>query len=113
MPARIVVAAQKIVATGLAPQLTQPTVDGDVIPVGNVALMVTNTGAAMNVTVQTPVKVDGLDVAEQIVPVATGVTKLIGPLPASTYGRSVAPDVGSAYVDYSAIAGVTRALVSL
>lgn len=115
MAPRIVVAAQKIVATGLQPALTAPTVDGDVIPVGNVVLVVSNSsGVSINVTIQTPAKQDGLDVAEQIVPVAAGaVAKLIGPFPAATYGRTAAPDIGKAYVDYSAIAGVTRGLVSL
>lgn len=115
MAPRIVVAAQKIVASGLLPVLTAPTVDGDVIPVGsNLAMMVTNaSGVSINVTAQTPAKVDGLDVAEQIVPVAAGTTKLIGPFPSTTYGRTVAPDIGKAYIDYSAIAGVTRGLVSL
>jgi len=114
MAPRIVPTAQKIVATGLAPNLTAPTVDGDVIPTGQYFLMVTNaSGASINVTAQTPQKVEGLDVAENIVAVPAAGTRMIGPFPAGTYGRpSGGADPGKVYVDYSAIASVTRALIS-
>jgi hypothetical protein len=110
--ARVSVATQKIIGSGLAPVMTAPTVDGDVIDSGAVAVMVTNgSGSSINVTVQTPATQSGLAVAEQIVAVAAAATKLIGPFPAGTYARPAAPDEGRVYVDYSAQASVTRAVV--
>lgn len=112
--ARDLPAVQKIVATGLAPNLTAPTVNNDAIPAGQVFVMVTNSSASpINVTAQTPQKVEGLDVAENIVAVPAAATRLIGPFPAGTYGRpSTGADPGKVYIDYSAIASVTRAIIS-
>lgn len=110
--ARVSVTTQKIVATGLAPAMTAPTVDGDVIDSGATAVYVTNaSGGSINVTAQTPATQAGLAVAEQIVAVAAGATKLIGPFPKGTYGRPSGADVGRVYIDYSAQASVTRAVV--
>lgn len=110
--ARVDVTTQKIVGTGLAPNMTAPTADGDVIDSGAVAVMVTNGSAgSINVTVQTPATQAGLAVAEQIVAVAGSATKLIGPFPKGTYGQPSGDDEGRVYVDYSAQASVTRAVV--
>lgn len=113
MAPRVALAPQKIVATGLTPSLTAPTVDGDVIPTGQYGMWVTNgSGAPINVTAQTPQTVEGLAVSENIVAVPAGQTKVIGPFPAGTYGRpSGGADPGKVYVDYSAIASVTRGLI--
>lgn len=104
---------QQIVRTGLTPALTAPTADGDIVDCGNVALMVTNgSGSSINVTVQATASLDGLDVADLVVAVAAGATRLIGPLPVRTFGQpSGSADAGRAYVDYSAVASVTRAVV--
>jgi hypothetical protein len=110
--ARVSVATQKIVGTGLVANKTAPTVDGDVIDSGAVAVLVTNgSGAPINVTAQTPQTVAGLAVAEQIVAVAAGATALIGPFPKGTYGQLSGADEGRVYIDYSAQASVTRAVV--
>jgi hypothetical protein len=110
--ARVSVTTQKIVGSGLAPALTGPTADGDVIDSGAVALMVTNgSGGSINVTVQTPATQSGLAVAEQIVAVGAGATKLIGPVPAGTYARPSGLDEGRVYVDYSSQTSITRAVV--
>lgn len=110
--ARVDVTTQKIVGTGLAPSMTAPTVDGDVIDSGAVAVMVTNgSGGSINVTAQTPQTVAGLAVAEQVVAVAAGATKLIGPFPKGTYGRPSGADEGRVYIDYSSQASITRAVV--
>jgi hypothetical protein len=110
--ARVSTTTQRIVATGLAPVMTAPTVDGDVVDSGAVAVLVTNaSGGSINVTAQTPATQSGLAVAEQIVAVAAGTTKLIGPFPAGTYARTSGADAGRVYVDYSSQASVTRAVV--
>ncbi|MFD4196621.1 hypothetical protein [Amycolatopsis thermoflava] len=113
--ARTSVTTQPIVQTGLTPVMTEPTADGDVIDTGRVALMVTNgSGSSINVTVESPVTVDGLAVAELVVAVPAGATKFIGPFRQSTFGRPVGdPDAGRAYVNYSAQTDVDRAVISL
>lgn len=100
--ARVDVTTEEITRAGLVPTLTAPTVDGDVVDAGRVALMVTNNGAAAHtVTVQSPVTVDGLDVEELTVSVAVGDTVLIGPWPRRTFGRPAGTaDEGRVYVDY-------------
>lgn len=110
--ARVSVATQKIVGTGLVPNLTAPTAEGDVIDSGAVAVMVKNaSGGSINVTAQTPATQAGLAVAENIVPVAAGATELIGPFPKGTYGRTSGADEGRVYIDYSSQASITRAVV--
>lgn len=113
--ARTSVTTQQITRAGLAPVLTAPTVDGDVIDSGAVFLHVNNGSAAsINVTVQSPVTVDGLAVEELVVAVAAGAFKLIGPFPQRTFGQPTgSADAGRVYVDYSAQASVTRAVLKL
>jgi hypothetical protein len=112
--ARVSVTTQTAVGYKLAPALTAPTVDGDVIDVGKVRLWVMNgSGGSINVTVQTPATVRGLDVSELVVAVAAGQTALLGPFPKDVFGRTSGADQGRAYVDYSAVASVTRAVVAL
>ena len=110
--ARVSVATQKIVGTGLNPNLTAPTIEGDVIDSGAAAVMVKNASASpINVTAQTPATKSGLAVAEGITAVPAGATLLIGPFPKDTYGRPSGADKGRVYIDYSAQALVTRAVV--
>lgn len=102
--ARVSVITQQVSRDGLAPALTAPTVDGDVIDAGRVALMVRNDGpSAHTVTVVSPVTVDGLAVEDLTVSVAAGETRLIGPFPVGTFGQpNGAPDAGRVYVNYDA-----------
>lgn len=112
--ARDSVTTQKITRAGLIPTFTAASVNNDVIDAGAVILEVNNGSASsINVTVNSPLTVDGLTVGPLVVAVAAGATKRIGPFPPSTFARTVAPDVGRVYVDYSAFASVTRAVVSL
>jgi hypothetical protein len=112
--ARDSVTTQKITRAGLIPAFTAASVNNDVIDAGAVTLEVTNgSGSSINVTVNSPLTVDGLTVGPLVVAVAAGASKRIGPFPPATFARTVAPDVGRVYVDYSAFASVTRAVVSL
>jgi hypothetical protein len=117
--ARATPAAQALTYPGLAPAHTAATVDGDIVPVGRVFLSVINGGGSpINVTVQTPEVVDGdLAIADRVVAVPVGTTPKLIPLNSPHYAQTitsalVAADVGKAYVDYSAITSVTRALVT-
>lgn len=117
--AREDVTTQKITRDGLVPVPTAPTVDGDVIDTGQVALYATNIGVgALDVTVQSTATQDGLAVVDLVVNVAAGDTVLIGPFPARTFGQpaganeSGGDDQGRAYVDYATPADWERAVVS-
>jgi hypothetical protein len=114
--ARVSVTTEQIVHAGVLSTLTAPTVDGDVIDCGRVFLEVDNgSGAAVTVTVRSTASTDGLDVEDLAVSVAAGATKKIGPFNVSTFGRSSTDgaDQGRAYVDYSAVASVTRGVFGL
>jgi hypothetical protein len=115
--ARVSVTTQRITRAGLNVALTAPTVDGDIIDAGQVALRVANgSGSSINVTVQTP----GTDPAsgsarqELIVAVPAAGARDIGPFPASLFAQPADATVGPlrVLVDYSAVATVTRAVVS-
>lgn len=114
--ARIDVTTQEITMDGLKPAMTAPNADGDVVDTGGVFLLVVSDTTPVDVTVQSPIVVGGLDVEELVVNVPVDpVPTLIGPLPKRLFGRpSTDPsaDVGRAYVNYSVQAGVTRAAVS-
>lgn len=115
--ARVSQSTQQISRAGLAPVMTAPTAapsGGDIVDTGAVALMVTTTSGACNVTVQTPIQVDGLPLDDLVVAVAAGKTVLIGPFPTRTFGQPEgSADAGRAYVDYDTVTGVTRAVVKL
>jgi hypothetical protein len=101
-------------ATGykLAPAVTEPTADGDIVDCGQVRLFVTNgSGGSINVTVLATATVEGLAVGNLVVPVAAGQTALIGPLPKNVFGQTSGADKGRAYVNYSAQTDVDRAVV--
>lgn len=96
----------------LAPTLTQPTADGDIVDTGQVRVWVTNgSGGSISVTVTATATVEGLAVGNLVVPVAAGQTAQIGPLPKNVFGQKDGADKGRAYVNYSAQADVTRAVV--
>lgn len=122
--ARVSQTTQVMALAGLAPVLTSPTVDNDVVDVGRVFLMVKNAGAAAaTVVVETPETVDGdLAIADRTVSVAAGATELI-PVTSNHYRQTAASaaapaDIGRAYVDYTpgggdVLSDITRAVVSL
>jgi hypothetical protein len=118
MAPRVPVTTQQVPYSGLVPAHTAPTVDGDVVDVGRCHLSVINGGGApITVTVQTPGVVDGdLPITDRVVTVPVGTTPKIIPLNSVNYKQTPASavlpaDAGRAYVDYSTIASVTRAVV--
>lgn len=114
--ARVSVTTQDIVRAGVTSTLTAPTVDGDVIDCGRVFVEVDNgSGASVTVTVQATAMIDGLDVEDLAVVIPAGATKKLGPFNVSTFGRPSTDgvDKGRAYVDYSSVTSVTRAVFAL
>lgn len=119
MANRISVTSQPVVLAGLAVNLTAPTADGDVVDIASTMLMVDNaSGASITVTVLATRTVQGLDVEDLAVTVAAGKIALI-PLPGGLFEQpaganaSGGNDQGRAYVNYSSIGSVTRAVVSV
>lgn len=93
--------------------MTAPIIDGDIVEVGRDRLLLVDNASAgaITVTVQTPGTVQGLAIAESAVNVPAGALVAIA-LDAGVYGRtSDLADGGRAYVDYSAVASVTRAVL--
>lgn len=118
---RVSVTTQSIPYAGLQPVMTAPTASNDVVDVGRVALHVINGGgASITVTIITPGVLDtDLAVADRVVTVPVGTTPTIIPLNSPNYRQTAASvdvtvpvgaDVGRAYVNYSAVASVTRAV---
>lgn len=114
--ARTDVTTQRIVRTGLNVAMTAPVADGDIIDAGLVSLRVLNgSGSPITVTVQTPGTVLGdLAVADLAVSVPAAGQRDIGPFPSSVFAQPADASVGPlrVLVDYSAVASVTRAVVS-
>lgn len=101
----------------ILPVLTAPALspNGDVVDAGaHTYLVVDNaSGGSISVTVTTTAMQDGLAVSNLVVAVAAATRRLIGPLHARTFGQVGGADAGRVYVDYSAVASVTRAVVAL
>jgi hypothetical protein len=96
----------------LAPTLTQPTADGDIVDTGDVRVWVHNgSGGSINVTVTATATVEGLAVGNLVVAVAAGTDALIGPIPKTAFGQKTGDHKGRAFVDYSSQTSVTRAVV--
>jgi hypothetical protein len=93
---------------------TAPDALGDVVDPGTYLFVDNGSGGSINVTVQTP-GVEGpgvgLAVADNVVAVPAGKFAVIY-LDPSLYQRprSAGSDIGKVYVDYSAVASVTRAV---
>lgn len=102
--ARQSVTTQPVTRTGTVPTATSPNVDGDIVDTGaSLFLIVSNVGSgSVTVTVQSQATFDGLAVADLTVPLAAGVTKVVGPLTGVTFGFAKGDvNAGRAFVDYT------------
>lgn len=121
MAPRISLTTQTLPLAGLAAtHAGPPTVDGDVVDVARNFLSVINGGTGPTVvTIVTPGVVDGdLAIADRTVTVPVGTTPTLIPLTSPNYRQSTVSallpaDVGRAYVNYSVLTSVTRAVVAL
>lgn len=113
--ARTALAAQDVTTAGLAPALTPAnaaghSIEGD----GDVILMVVNGGVgSINVTIQTGATLGGEAVADKVVAVGAGATKLIGRFRPDLYNQASGADEGLVYVDFSGVTSVTVAAISV
>lgn len=115
--ARTALTPQHIVDEGIVPTYAAANVAGHSIPGdGDHILHVKNgSGSSINVTIQTAATEDGLAVADQIVAIAAGAEKFIGPFRPATYNRASGDptDPGLVWVDFSAVTTVTVALLEV
>lgn len=109
--ARSVLAAQPVVTAGLAPVYGAADIAGSSFGNnGRRALHVKNASASpINVTITNQLTVDGLAVPNRVVAVPAGADRFIGPFGAN-YN---AADSSGVWVDYSAVATVTVALLEV
>lgn len=101
-----VLTSQEIVRTGLNPSYSSAAGAGDSFAnTGTEFIHVKNgSGSSMNVTVETTVTVDSLDVEDLVVAVPAAGERLIGPFPCRWYGTSVG-------ISYSDETSVTLAVI--
>lgn len=116
--ARTSVTTQKITRAGVAPALTAPTAEGDIVDCGDVAVWVAvDAGSpATTVTIPSPITYDGLQLAPAPVTVPPGSFRIIGSIPARTFaqpGDATDGSAGRALVNYSQVTGVTRGVIGL
>lgn len=93
---------------------TAPTVDGDAVVPGCQVIVRNGSAGPITVTVVTGGKQSGLDIADiGPVSVAAGTDFVFGPFtPRETFVQPSGVDAGRVYLNYSAVASVTRAAVA-
>lgn len=106
---RTALAVQTVKPEGVIPAYTAANADGHAIANrGRMCLHVKNGGgSAIDVTLVTGATVGGRAVADDVVSVAAGAEKLIGPFSESVYNQSG----GVMHVDFSAVTTVTVAAI--
>lgn len=109
---RSIPATQAIGTAGLSPAFTAPDALGDVVEVGTLVLVKNGAGAPITLTLKSTATVEGLALPDRALVVAAGATGVL-PVHAGVARRPADPDAGKAYLDYSAVASVTRAVVSV
>ena len=114
--ARQSVATRKITLAGTALPPESPNVDGDIVDTGaSVFLLLSNIGAApATATVVSQATFGGLAVDDLVVPLAAGVSRVVGPIHTGTFGF---PDgdtnAGRAFVNYTGtLADIKRSVLS-
>ena len=107
--ARSALAPQKVVASGLNATMSAANVDGhSVRSNGRTIIVVDNADASpMNVTLQTPGQIGGLDISEQVIAVPAGESRYIK---LDKVHERLNRDV---YVDFSSVTSLTIAALQI
>jgi hypothetical protein len=110
--ARTLLNAQKTSKAGLNAAYQAAIADGHMFANdGRQLLHVKNSDVAdRTLTFPTPATQDGLAIADQAVTVPAGGEQFIGPFPGRTFNQS-GVDAGRVHIDYSAVTGVTVAVI--
>ena len=104
------ITVEDAVPTGLEAAYNAATVtDGDAfLNDGSVCVHVKNGGGGdVTLTIQTPAKAGGMEIAEQTCVITAGEERFVGPFPPAYFNQ---PD-GQVYLDWDVITSVTFALV--
>lgn len=106
-----ILSVTKITRAGVAMNLVNASSGGDSFPNdGNTFFVVRNAGAAaITVTIATPARIWGIDIADLSVNVGAGDTAFIGPFPEQIFND----ENGRVNVSYSAVTSVTVGAFSL
>jgi len=110
--ARVSLARQQLTDTGLLAAYSAAVAEGHSVENnGKVILHVRNDSQAeVTVTVRAGYVRQGLKLADRLVTVAAGTAVFVGPLDTTTYNQTDG-GAGQVYVDYSAVDGVTVAVL--
>ena len=110
--ARTDLTIQEIAITGLAPTFAAAETDGNMwLGRGNEFLVVKNaSGSSINVTLDATGLFKGLALTDPVIAVPAAGERWIGPFEKGAFAQS---SDGKVYVDYSAVASVTVAVVRL
>jgi hypothetical protein len=101
---------QTAAATGVVPTYGAAAASDEFANNGRTVLHVKNGGGApINVTIASAYTLDGLALADQVVAVANGAEKIIGPFSTAVYNDAS----GNVTVTYSATTSVTVAAISI
>ena len=104
------VAVEDSSKTGLEATYNNATVtDGDgFLNDGSIIVHVKNGGGGdVDLTVQTPAKAGGMDIAEQVTTITAGEERFVGPFPTAYFNQTD----GQVYLDWDVVTSVTFALV--
>ena len=105
------IATQNPGTAGAAPTMVAASAGGDKVAPGTRLLVVNGGGASINVTLTTPLTVDGLALADRVVAVPNGTSisrAFAGNVPSSLYQD---PADGLCSLSYSAVTSVTLAVL--
>lgn len=113
--ARTALTAQATSTAGLKPTYAAANADGHMFtPESGRVLHVKNGGGSpITVTVQAEVSLDGLVLPDRTVSIPTSEERLIGPFAGAVYMQRTGANKGKVYVDFSAVASVTVALIDV
>jgi hypothetical protein len=96
---------------GITLSFTAANVDGHWVLPGDLVYVKNGGASPINVTLPTPVTVDGKAVADTVIAVANASEKIIGDIDGDVYGVLSGADAGRVYVDFSAVTSVTVACI--
>lgn len=97
--------------TGLTPVYTAAEALGHICPVGTILHVKNGGGSSINVTIQTGGTLEGRTLADDVIAVPNAQERMIHLASRKVLARQASPDLGSVYVDFSAVTTVTVALL--
>lgn len=109
--ARTALSVQNVSVAGLTLAASAANVDGHTVPAGDCdfIIVINGSGGSINVTIPTPGTIDGEPIADRVVAVAAGASKIIGRFRSRVFAQTD----GTIHIDFSAVTTVTVAAFKL